>query len=111
MPDIQNKKQYAEYVRTVSQFIERERIHFLHSSPAQLPRSDQDTEDTSEPWYSGTPCECCQCKLGGMREYLYARYIPDNSLVQYTICTDCVYYIEYGRLDDTTMLRVERADA
>jgi len=114
MPDIKSHAQYTEYQKSVADFIEREGLSFLSTGTddrfdPNLGSPEYAGRETGEPWFSWSPCQCCGCHLGGNREYLYARD-RRNRIVQFTICEDCVYYIEYGRLDDTTMARVE-ADA
>lgn len=122
MPDIKNATDYAAYEKAVADFIEREQIDFLSTGCPRCEECDgtghTDDEDAcpecngegvinEEPWFSWRPCECCGCHLGGDRETLSARHTPTKQVVTYAICVDCIYYIEYGRLDDTTMMRVE----
>jgi hypothetical protein len=110
MPDIKNKQDYAEYEKSVADFIAREQLSFLSTGTEDRLDPNIHSEaytgrDSGEPWFSWHPCECCQSALGGNREYLYARNAA-NEIVQFEICEDCVYYINYGRLDDSTMMRV-----
>jgi len=111
MPDIQTKEQYEQYKADVSQFLSDEGLSFLSTSCHDYDSCEAGDEGHDwrechgEPWFSWSPCECCGCTLGGTRQYLHARDRQDE-LVQFTICEDCVYYIEYGRLDDQTMQRI-----
>jgi hypothetical protein len=98
MPDIQTKQDYEAYQKTVAEFIERENLSFISTGTNDGEHGDVD------PWFSWRPCPCCQSSLGGLREYLWAW--AGETRVQFEICEDCVYYLEYGRLDDTTMFRV-----
>jgi hypothetical protein len=98
MPDIKTKQDYEEYEKTVREFIKRDNLSFISTGT-------NDGEQDVDPWFSWRSCECCQSGLGGNREYLCAW--SGETRVQYEICEDCVYYHNYGRLDDTTMLRVE----
>jgi hypothetical protein len=108
MPDIQTAKQYAEYQRNVAAFIAREGLSHLSTGcmPYGEPETEQEDNQDGEPWFSWHACKCCGCALGGMREYLFGQDV-NNAVVQFTICEDCVYYVNYGRLDDATMQRVE----
>jgi hypothetical protein len=108
MPDIQTAEQYAAYQRTVASFIKREEISFLYTgcTPYGEPERQQEDNQDGEPWFSWRPCEMCGCTLGGNREYLFARDV-NREICQFTICEDCVYYVNYGRLDDATMDRVK----
>lgn len=101
MPDIKNKQEYEAYQKTVAAFIERDNLSFISTGTNDGEHGDVD------PWFSWHPCECCQSPLGGNREYLWAW--SGETRVQYEICEDCVYYLEYGKLDDTTMLRIEES--
>ena len=100
------KQWYAEYQKRVAAFIAREQITFLSTSCQELDQLGNEDAPEREPWFSWSPCECCGSHLGGNREYLYARDASDE-IVQFTICEDCVYYVNYGQLDDTTMLEIE----
>ena len=59
-------------------------------------------------WYSGDRCDCCNRGDGGERYDLYAHQEGNAEVVSFSICVDCVYYINYGRLDDATMLELEQ---
>lgn len=100
MPDITNAQDYAEYKQSVAEFIAREQIKFL---------STGGDDPDAEPWFSWRPCECCGTHLGGNRELLWGISEETNKAQSYNICEDCVYYVNYGRLDDQTMLRVEQS--
>lgn len=89
------KVEYKEYQERVAEFIGRENIHFY-------------TTTGDEAYFSHYPCECCDMPLGGLRTRLTAVYRPTGETLEFTICTDCEYYLEYGRLDDMTMLEMER---
>jgi hypothetical protein len=107
MPDIQTPEQYAEYQQTIKEFIAGNELSFLSTGTWDY-EHDGDTRPenwSDEPWFSWRVCECCQSHLGGNREYLYARD-AHGDCVQFTICEDCVYYVNYGRLDDMTMQRI-----
>lgn len=57
---------------------------------------------------SSQGCDICG---DSHQQTLYAahgRDADDASLVHLEICENCVYYMEYGRLDDQTMASVER---
>ncbi len=60
-----------------------------------------------EPYFSWHTCEICGSTLGGNRTDSHAYYV--DTLVHLRVCDDCVYYAEYGRLDDETMAALETA--
>jgi hypothetical protein len=89
--------EYTEYKTTVAAFMVREGIQNLT------------TDSDPEPWFSWAPCHCCNTHLGGNRENATG-YNPTTKEVQeYVICSDCVYYAEYGKLDDMTMMEMRQA--
>jgi ribosome-binding protein aMBF1 (putative translation factor) len=59
----------------------------------------------AEPYFSWSRCELCGSTVGGTREDAHAYY--EGQLVHLRICSDCVYYAEYGHLDDQTMSDIE----
>jgi hypothetical protein len=70
--------------------------------------NDSEVEDADEPHFSWSSCEVCGSHLGGDRHPWHAR-TKDGSLIHGTCCSDCLYYLNYGTLDDTTMLSVEES--
>jgi hypothetical protein len=89
------RAEYAEYQQAVADFFEHEGIANLSST-------------SSEPFFFWRPCQCCGTALGGNREEANG-YNPTTQEVQDydCICTDCIYYAEYGQLDDATMQEIE----
>lgn len=92
------KQEYADYQAAVADFMEREGLANLSSK-------------TGETFFSWRPCQCCGTTLGGDREECNG-YNPTTQEVQEydCVCTDCIYYSEYGQLDDMTMLEIERSE-
>lgn len=89
---------YADYKEHVALFMERKDLAFFFSDPKY--------GDCIEPHFSKYPCDCCGSTLGGNR----TKYVGVTSTYErydFTICDNCVYYNEYGRLDDTTMLEIK----
>lgn len=68
--------------------------------------SDGDLDLASEPHFSWWSCDSCGSTLGGDRHPAHGR-MSDGALLHLSICTDCLYYLNYGQLDDTTMLEME----
>lgn len=89
-------QEYKQYKRAVARFFETEHIHF------------ESINTEKEAWFSWRACECCGSPLGGDRYQLRAVNKDDNEIVEYAVCVDCMYYITYGQLDDTTMLEIEK---
>lgn len=94
---IETQADYAEYQKRVADFFTREGITNLSAIP--------DKDGDSHPYFSWRPCDCCGRPLGGDREDCNG-YNPTTKQVQdgYAVCVDCLYYAEYGTLDDQTML-------
>lgn len=62
----------------------------------------------AESHFSKHPCEVCGCTLAGDRYPVHgADTSKDEEMVHFDACSDCVYYLEHGRLDDETMEEVE----
>jgi hypothetical protein len=116
------KAEYAAYQEAVAEFMKREGLANLTSGHYQCPDCKVEFEDNGkcpkcgadrecldEPYFSWHRCDCCGSSLGGNREFATG-YNPTTKEVQeYSICEDCVYYAEYGRLDDMTMLSIEES--
>lgn len=99
-----NAKQYQEYQESVAHFFKSEGVNNLSV------KTDPETGETEEPYFSASQCDCCGSTLGGDR-YNCDGFNPETKEVQdgYEVCTDCVYYAAYGELDDQTMLDIERS--
>lgn len=91
------KAEYAEYQEAVADFFEREGIANLSGM-------------SNESFFSWRRCQCCGQGLGGDREEANG-YNPTTQEVQTYefICSDCIYFVEYGQLDDKTMLEIEKS--
>lgn len=91
-----NKQQYERYQKRVERFFEAEGITNLSAE--------------GEPYFSHSTCNCCKSNLAGDR-YDATGYHPESGEVyNYDICSDCVYYAEYGQLDDMTMMDIEDSE-
>jgi hypothetical protein len=94
-PHIHTVADYAQYEKAVAKFFADNKISGAYG------RIDCD----AEPYFSWRACDCCNRRLGGNREVYSFPTIDDR--IQAEICCDCVYYLEYGQLDDMTMLGIE----
>jgi hypothetical protein len=92
-------KEYAAYEQAVADFFSREGVNGLTADAS---------DGAHEPYFSWQPCDCCGTNLGGGREDC-SGYNPTTKEVQtgYSVCEDCLYYVEYGQLDDMTMMDME----
>lgn len=89
------KSEYSAYEAAVQAFFRAEQITHVASI-------------TDKPSFSWAACECCKRPEGGMREEVKGVPLDGRSTpLVYEVCEDCIYYIEYGRLDDATMLDIE----
>ena len=95
------KREYADYVASVEAFYDREGLNCLTTISQE--------EGLTEPFFSWRRCDCCGRSQGGDR-YDCNGYNPTTKEVQdgYSVCPDCVYFTEYGRLDDQTMDSIEK---
>lgn len=95
------KAEYADYQARVAAFFEREGLDCLTTVPVP-------DGEACEPYFSWRRCDCCDRPEGGDR-YDCNGYNPTTKEVQdgYSVCSDCMYYAEYGCLDDSTMWDIE----
>lgn len=97
--------EYRAYQKTAAAFLSAEGIDsFTCDSHEDV--SQDDHVDA----FSWRPCDCCDSQLGGERHRVTAYHPATKGVLTYQVCPDCVYYIEYGRLDDMTMMDMD-ADA
>lgn len=90
------KSEYQAYENQVAKFIRDEQIDYYSS-------------DDNERAFSHLFCECCNRPTAGTRVKLTAIWISSpTTVLSYSICEDCEYYLEYGQLDDMTMMDMER---
>lgn len=87
-------QEYKEYQKDVENFFKKEGINNL--SP--------DSGDDNEPWFSWRHCDCCGTHSGGDRMGATGWNPAAREVQEYeAVCMDCIYYAEYGQLDDMTM--------
>ena len=105
---IEDRHDYARYEQRVSDFFSREGLANLSTLPHEDDYGNPIPGRSPDPYFSWQPCACCGGTLGGER-YDCNGYNPYTGEIQEYdgVCMDCYYYAEYGRLDDTTMYRVE----
>ena|SRR6185503_13253987 len=97
------QQEYKEYEQAVAEFFKREGLNCLTDTPPN--GQDNPNEYCNEPYFSWQPCDVCGSTLGGDRVDM-SGYNPTTNEIQegYSVCVDCQYYVEYGQLDDMTML-------
>jgi hypothetical protein len=89
------RAEYKAYQARVAAFFEAEGIENLSSDP------------DSEAYFSWQSCDCCGTGLGGNREDATGYNRKTKAIHKYEVCFDCIYYAEYGRLDDMTMMDID----
>lgn len=47
--------------------------------------------------FSYSSCDCCKSHLGGKRHEYACETVEGETYLEY-VCTDCLFYIEYGDL-------------
>jgi len=92
---IDTLEDYKEFQKRVMEFKDLENVEVF----SQVCDEEGDTQDPSFSW---SPCDCCKRGLGGSRYKIVAGPVH-GEVFEYRICTDCLYYLEYGHLDDVTM--------
>ena len=86
---------YCEYEKTVDNFNSREDCKIISF----------DTE--TEPSFSWFPCDICGSRLGGDRYNVTIATHKNITYNDFRGCSHCLYYNEYGKLDDITMMEIE----
>lgn len=118
--------EYFQYQLAVAQFFEREGIENLsshrytceschHKLNFDGPLPACGTEDCKafgepiydQPFFGSAQCDCCKTGLAGDRLDASGYNRAAQKVYEYTVCFDCIYFCEYGKLDDTTMLDME----
>ena len=91
------RQEYEDFEQAVADFFEREGITSL-SCPINC-----------EPYFSWKWCDCCQRTQGGDRHEASGYNPTTKQIYTYSVCPDCIYYAEYGQLDDMTMLDIAQS--
>ena len=63
----------------------------------------QDDNGNCEPYFSWSTCDCCG-GLPGDRYDANGFNRATKEIHEFSVCADCIYYAEYGQLDDMTMM-------
>jgi hypothetical protein len=102
-----NKNEYDQYTQAIDRFFTREEVNSLTALVDETcPCCNGFFGDD---YFSWRACDCCDRPLGGSRYHATGYHPASRTILCYNICLDCMYYMEYGRLDDTTMWEVENA--
>lgn len=89
------QEQYAAYEATVAAFFTTQGVNSLSAST------------DIHPFFAASPCECCRTTLAGDRWDALAYHPATKTTIGYSVCYDCLYYVEHGELDDMTMLDMD----
>lgn len=108
-------KQYEKYQASVEHNLEH--LDFVSTGACRGCKecgldavcTEQELDAASDPYFSRSDCEACGSTLAGDRHPVHGKRIGDHSLAHLSVCTDCVYYITYGQLDDETMMEIEKS--
>ena len=92
------KQEYQEYESKVETFFANWRIKPGLFSPSN---------ENGETHFSKQACACCGDEKHGNREDYSFCCLAD--CVVLPICGNCVYYLNYGKLDDQTMMEIEES--
>ena len=94
-------EEYQAYEKRVKSFFEK---HGLNN----LSCNYNDETGDPESFFSHNPCDCCGTKLGGTRYECNGYSETEKDVLDFAcVCEDCVYYAEYGQLDDMTMMEIK----
>jgi hypothetical protein len=92
MANIKTHADYRKFQRNFELFVKDFKLSHLSTG--------------SENTFSWDRCDCCLDDDGGDRYALYAHQEGNSEIVTFSVCPDCLYYANYGQLDDETMMRI-----
>lgn len=72
----------------------------------EIDSTERERELAEEPGFSWSECDACGSTLGGDRHPAHGRD-KDNAILHLSVCSDCVYFLNYGQLDDMSMAEIE----
>lgn len=107
-----NAKDYERYERNVKDNLKGLSFVSTGSCPGcgECGLDEEATEEqrsaAEEGHFSWSDCDCCGQSLGGARYPAHGRD-KDGRIIHLDVCEDCLYYINYARLDDTQMMEIE----
>jgi len=102
------KKEYADYENRIAAWSENAQFPSLGYCPGcEECEKAGHTEECCEEHFSWRACEVCGSHLGGNR-YPVHSVDANGDILHWDACTDCVYYLERGQLDDQTMLDMDK---
>ncbi len=68
--------------------------------------TEHEIESAGHDEFSRSECEACGSTLGGARYAAHGRN-EASEIIHFDVCADCLYFLNYGQLDDTTMMEME----
>ena len=89
-----NKQEYKLYEESIERFNKAEKLKMLSMK--------KDKNGECEEGFSWYWCDMCSRNLGGNRT-VHLGLTKNDDIIEYSLCDDCLYYNEYGQLDDMTM--------
>jgi hypothetical protein len=93
------KQEYAEYERRVAEFSRLNDIKIVSQK--------YDGEYPVKNEFDYRKCECCGRDENAGERFTMVAISNTNVTYEFEFCVDCMYYAEYGQLDDMTMLDME----
>lgn len=102
------KTEYTEYEQRVKFYLGNLEAVSTGLCPgcAECGITEDAEEYAEEPWFSKAPCEICHGDAGD--RVSWHGFDPETKQIMHgSCCTDCMYYLEYGRLDDSTMAEMK----
>ena len=114
-----NKKEYKKYCQNVADFFEKEGITNLSHETGERSDGTNNGECSccnkeigfNDGYFTWVKCECCGSPFG-VGTLVHANgYNPKAGKAYcYEVCNNCIYFSEYGRLDDLTMMDISKED-
>lgn len=115
-----NRKQYKDYFEAVKNTFESEGIENLSTVYSEELQEDENTfchqcphcgETVGpDPFFSWQSCEICKRPEGGNRYHAAGYNREKDEIYCFDVCEDCLYFAEYGQLDDMQMMDIKQPD-
>lgn len=100
-PHIVTKLDYDRYVGAVKRY-------FDETGLCNLSPIVDDDGNWADNYFSWKGCDVCGRTLGGDRYECNGWSSKHDEVIdEIGVCIDCIYFAEYGRLDDSTMMIIE----
>lgn len=105
------RKEYEKYVAKVETFFDREGITHLSMTIPDYGEQSKckycGRQIDGAAFFSYLACECCGHTENGDRYHCSGFHPQAGNILCFDVCPDCMYFSQYGQLEDKIMLEIE----